>query len=134
MPLRQCATAIPHPPLPLPAVLHQRATATPQTQPSVPAQPQPNATATAQTQANATATAIAIATGPPIGFSVTTLHSGQVIPHGIAFTINGTYSSAGSGRVWVVLEDNLGQYYLQTPPVRFNSDVTCIAINTNPSL
>jgi len=95
---------------------------------------QASATATAQTQANATATAIAIATGPPIGFSVTTLHSGQVIPHGIAFTINGTYSSAGSGRVWVVLEDNLGQYYLQTPPVRFNGDGTWIAMNINPAL
>ena len=110
------------------------ATATAQTQASVTAQAQLNATATAQTQANATATAIAIATGPPIGFSVTTLRSGQVIPHGIAFTINGTYSSAGSGRVWVVLEDNLGQYYLQTPPVRFNGDGTWIAMNINPAL
>jgi len=37
----------------------------------------------------------------------------------LPLTITGTYSSQGSGQVWVVVEDLYGQYYLQTPPVRF---------------
>jgi len=89
-------------------------------------------TATSQAQLNATATASAIAIGPPIGFSATTLHPGDAVRQSIPITIKGTYSSAGSGHVWVVLEDNLGQYYLQTPPVKFNGDRTWVAMHINP--
>ncbi len=60
---------------------------------------------------------------PPTGFTVTTLKAGQVIQNqntpDSALTIQGTYASEGSGLMWVVLQDKLGQYYLQNPPVSF---------------
>ncbi len=70
---------------------------------------------------------------PPTGFSVITLHPGQVIVNtDIPLTIRGTYSSEGSGLVWVVLEDNIGNYYLQSPPVRFQGGGQWLAENIRP--
>src|SRR5258708_2988523 len=68
-------------------------------------------------------------TEPPKDFSVTTLKDGQVVRAG---EIKGTYSSKGSGRVWVVLEDDLGQYSLQTPPVQFLDNGEWTARNIIP--
>ena len=98
------------------------------------AQAQLNATATAQAQAIANATATAIATGPPIDFSVTTLHAGDYVQAYVPLTIKGTYSSKGSGHVWVVLEDLFRNFYLQNPPVQFNSNGTWTVTNINPEL
>jgi tetratricopeptide (TPR) repeat protein len=72
-------------------------------------------------------------TGPPIGFSVTTLHQGQVIQNtDIPLTVQGRYSLEGSGQVWVVLMDTRGQHYLQHPPVHFNGNRTWTATNITP--
>lgn len=68
--------------------------------------------------------------GPPTKFVFTTitLKTGNVlqnqepVPIPVAqlpLTITGTYSSPGSGQVWVVVEDLAGYYYLQSLPVRF---------------
>lgn len=72
-----------------------------------------------------------VQTGPPTGFTVTTLHSGQVIQSS-PIEVDGAYTSMGSGLVWVVLEDSLGRYYLQNPPVQFNGDGTWTATNIRP--
>lgn len=67
---------------------------------------------------------------PPTNFSVTSiaLKNGQVLPNeqplaipvsGVPLTITGTYTSQGSGEVWVLVEDIYGNYYLQHPSVRF---------------
>ena len=67
---------------------------------------------------------------PPTNFSVASiaLKNGQVLPNeqplaipisGVPLTITGTYTSQGSGQVWVLVEDNYGNYYLQHPSVRF---------------
>ncbi len=121
---------------PPPSSVATQAVATPRAQSNTTATAQVvNATSTAVAQMTATAvarTATAIATGPPIGFSVTTLHSGQTIQANIPLTIKGTYSSKGSGLVWVVLEDSYRNYYLQNPPVQFNGDGTWTATNINP--
>jgi len=69
--------------------------------------------------------------GPPTRFTVTTLHSGQVILH-VPLEIDGTYESLGSGLVWVVLEDSPGNYYLQSPPVQFTDDGKWVARNVRP--
>jgi hypothetical protein len=78
---------------------------------------------------------------PPTGFTVAhiTLQSGQIMQRGqalrnadIPLTIQGTYTSVGSGLVWVVLRDNFGNYYLQNPPVQFNGDRTWTATNITP--
>lgn len=37
----------------------------------------------------------------------------------VPLIIAGTYTSAGTGEVWVVVVDRAGQYYLQVPSVRF---------------
>lgn len=66
----------------------------------------------------------------PTDFALTTItqKNGQVLQNQqpvsiqvaeLPLTITGTYTSQGSGQVWVVVEDLYGQYYLQTPPVRF---------------
>jgi hypothetical protein len=69
----------------------------------------------------------------PQNFVVTSLHPGQVIQdQDVPLTIRGTYSSEGSDRVWVVLEDNQGQYYLQTPPVEFLGGGQWVAHNIRP--
>ena len=78
---------------------------------------------------------------PPTGFTVTsiTLQSGQIMQRGqalgnadIPLTIQGSYTSEGSGLVWVVLRDNFGNYYLQNPPVQFNGGGTWTATNITP--
>lgn len=76
--------------------------------------------------------AVAIATGPPIGFSVTTLQNGQTIQANVPLTIKGVYASKGSGQVWVILKDSRGRYYLQNPPVKFLSGGKWIAENIRP--
>src|SRR5437763_5300954 len=69
---------------------------------------------------------------PPTNFSVTTvsLRDGSILPNthplqipvaGVPLQVTGTYSSQGSGQVWVLVEDAYGQYYLQIPPVRFGT-------------
>lgn len=65
----------------------------------------------------------------PEGFSVRTLEDGQVVQANIPFEIQGTCSSKESGDVWVILEDSLGQYYLQNPPIRFQGNGEWIAKN-----
>src|SRR5947209_5416791 len=46
--------------------------------------------------------------------------------------ITGTYSSEGSGHVWVVLQDSYANFYLQNPPVQFNGGGTWTATHVNP--
>jgi hypothetical protein len=72
-----------------------------------------------------------VQTGPPTDFTVRTLHSGQVIQN-VPIEVDGTYKSTGSGQVWVVLEDSLGQYYLQSPSVQFQDSGKWVAENIRP--
>jgi hypothetical protein len=72
------------------------------------------------------------ATEPPKDFSATTLKDGQAVRANIPLEIKGTYSLKGSGLVWVVLEDDLGQYYHQNPPVRFLDNGEWMARNIIP--
>ena len=67
---------------------------------------------------------------PPTDFSVTEmkLKSGKILqigqPYPVAespLTIIGTYTSQGSGTVWVFVQDDNGYYYLQKPQVQFGS-------------
>ena len=111
---------------------HIQATATAQVQ-------QINTTGTALVQqARATATVAAAATAtpvstPPTGFVVTSLTNGQQIPNGTILTIRGNDASAGSGQVWVLLNDNAGNYYLQNKPVDFLPGNQWIAENIHPA-
>jgi hypothetical protein len=61
-------------------------------------------------------------------FTTITQSNGQPLPtqepvnialKQVPLIIAGTYSSAGTGVVWVVVVDRAGQYYLQVPAVRF---------------
>ena len=96
------------------------------------AQARTNTAANPNATTQADVDTVATATGPPIGFFVTTLHNGQTVRANVALTIKGTYSSKGSGRVWVVLEDSLKRFYLQSPPVQFLSGGKWIARNVQP--
>ena len=79
---------------------------------------------------------------PPTGFTVTsvTLQDGQPMQHGYAIVnadiplaIQGSYAIEGSGMVWVVLHDDYGNYYLQSPQVQFNGgDKTWSITNIRP--
>src|SRR5207253_2269415 len=70
---------------------------------------------------------------PPIGFKVTSIHTGQVIQQSdLPLTVKGTYASEGSlGSVWTVLVDDRGQYYIQNPPVHL-TDGEWAASNVQP--
>ena len=92
----------------------------------------PAATATPTAMlAPPTATATPTATlAPPIDFFVTEikLKSGKIIQSGQPYplaesplTITGTYTSQGSGTVWVFVQGDNGHYYLQKPQVQFGS-------------
>jgi hypothetical protein len=70
---------------------------------------------------------------PLTGFAVTSLTSGQVIrDQDVPLTITGTYVTEGTEAVWVVLEDGVGRYYLQQPPVQFQANGRWIASNVRP--
>lgn len=78
---------------------------------------------------------------PPTGFTVTSvfLHGGQTMRQGYALVdadiplvIQGKYILEGSGMVWVVLHDDYGNYYLQSPQVQFNGDKTWSITNILP--
>jgi len=79
----------------------------------------------------------------PTNFAVTTLtlKNGQVLQDGqaiplaeVPLTITGTYSSQGSGQVWVLVGDIYGNYYLQHPPVRFGDAGQWTAYNVVTAL
>jgi hypothetical protein len=70
-------------------------------------------------------------TGHPTGFTVTSLHPGQAIQNS-PIEVEGTYGSIGSGLVWIVLGDDYGNYYLQSPPVQFGDDGKWTAKNVRP--
>lgn len=97
-----------------------------------------NAAATAQIQrsnADATTTALAstAASEPPTGFIVTSLADGQRIQNGTIITIQGSYNEKGSEQVWVLLNDNFGNYYLQNRPVDFLSGNSWMVENIHPA-
>jgi hypothetical protein len=130
---------------PLSATETARANATATSQASIAVTETARANATATTQASIAATetatahpapsvlATATASVNPSGFTVTSLHDGQVIPYTTtALTVKGTYLSQGTGTgiVWVLLRDQYG-YYLQNPPVNFQLQGTWVATNIN---
>ena len=104
---------------------------------SPPPTPTPTVTSTLTPTVTSTPTPTATPTptppsGPPTDFRVTSLYDGQQISNDSIITAQGTYSSAGSGQVWVVLKDSFGNYYLQNPPVEFQQGGQWIAENIRP--
>lgn len=69
---------------------------------------------------------------PPFKLVITSPRSGQTLSQGVQIACTGTYTGQNPPYVWVVLQDTIGQYYLQNPPVEFHSDGTWIAHNIRP--
>jgi len=69
---------------------------------------------------------------PAFKLVITSPLSGQILSQGVQIACTGTYTGQNPPYVWVVLQDTIGQYYLQNPPVEFHSDGTWIARNIRP--
>ena len=71
---------------------------------------------------------------PAFRLVITSPTNGQVLSQGVQIACTGAYTGQNPPYVWVVLQDTIGQYYLQNPPVSFNPDGTWQALNVIPGL